>query len=555
MQASTFASINLVMGIGTVGIKFRVGQKILRHHVKNVLHVPNFNCNLLSLGHLDTVGVKFEGEKGKIMLKNTKGQVVGLGHKKRGMYLLDAVGEEADRAVANAVTEHNSWEEWHKRYGHLAYSGLETLKQKNMVEGLDIVEGKRPEGICEAVTDVWGPSRIESLAKSKYYISFTDHNTRRVTVLFLKKKDEAYDCVTGYLTRVERKYEYLPKASQNGIAERFNRTLLELARAMLFARGLPKFLWAEAVSHAAYLRNHAPTRALDGMTPEEAWTGQKPDVSHLREFGCPVWVRDEDQNLSKLSPRANEFIFVGFEDGSKAIRYYDAQKRRVKVSRNYVFGNDPDSDDVPVRVVQDRESTPAAPTPTPNPPSTGIRERPARAAKKSVDYKKSGNPQARLPGARHQTDVESVKERAKTEGESDVGEDEVENPPVTNFLDIAWMASDENIKNDVPRSVQEAKKSPEWPQWLAAMEEEHEQLKSRGTWELVEPMEGRKAIGCRWVFAKKYDERGKLSKYKARLVAQGFSQIPGIDYTDNYAPVARLDAERSIGGGDLYATT
>jgi hypothetical protein len=622
-----------VMGIGTVGIKFRVGQKILRHHVKNVLHVPNFNCNLLSLGHLDTVGVKFEGEKGKIMLKNTKGQVVGLGHKKRGMYLLDAVGEEADRAVANAVTEHNSWEEWHKRYGHLAYSGLETLKQKNMVEGLDIVEGKRPEGICEAcvkaklarrpfpkeskrktekpgeltVTDVWGPSRIESLAKSKYYISFTDHNTRRVTVLFLKKKDEAYDCVTGYLTRVERKYEYLPKAirfdngkeyinqrlenwlkekgietqptapyspSQNGIAERFNRTLLELARAMLFARGLPKFLWAEAVSHAAYLRNHAPTRALDGMTPEEAWTGQKPDVSHLREFGCPVWVRDEDQNLSKLSPRANEFIFVGFEDGSKAIRYYDAQKRRVKVSRNYVFGNDPDSDDVPVRVVlfegeredkgnqqnatevqentkkgeethQDRESTPAAPTPTPNPPSTGIRERPARAAKKSVDYKKSGNPQARLPGARHQTDVESVKERAKTEGESDVGEDEVENPPVTNFLDIAWMASDENIKNDVPRSVQEAKKSPEWPQWLAAMEEEHEQLKSRGTWELVEPMKGRKAIGCRWVFAKKYDERGKLSKYKARLVAQGFSQIPGIDYTDNYAPVARLDAVRT----------
>jgi hypothetical protein len=73
-------------------------------------------------------------------------------------------------------------------------------------------------------------------------------------------------------------------------------------------------------------------RALDGMTPEEAWTGRKPDVSHLREFGCPVWVRDEGGNLSKLLLRANEFIFIGFEDGPKAICYYDAQKRRIKVS-------------------------------------------------------------------------------------------------------------------------------------------------------------------------------------------------------------------------------
>ena len=69
--------------------------------------------------------------------------------------------------------------------------------------------------------------------------------------------------------------------SQNGVAERFNRTLLELARAMIIAKGLPIFLWDEAVSHANYLRNKAPTRALEGKTPEEAWTGKKPNVSHL----------------------------------------------------------------------------------------------------------------------------------------------------------------------------------------------------------------------------------------------------------------------------------
>lgn len=625
-----------VEGIGTIVLKFRVGSDIIRHHVKNVLHVPKFNSNLLSLGHLDAVGIKFEGSEGQVRLKSRDGKTIGTGKKKRNMYFLDAVGDVPEMAIANAAVDDTAtWEEWHRRYGHLAYSGLERLKKAGMVTGLDIDGDAKPNGICEACvkaklarrafpkeatektekpgeltfTDVWGPARIESIAKSKYYISFTDHHTRRVSVVFMRSKDEAYDRVTEYLTRVERKYEYLPKAirfdngkeyvnkkledwlkkkgieiqttsphspSQNGIAERFNRTLVELARAMLFAKRLPGFLWAEAVSHAAYLRNHAPTRALDGMTPEQAWTGRRPDVSHLREFGCPVWVRDEDNNLSKFAPRANEHVFVGFVDGPKAIRYYDARTRRIKSSRNYVFGNNPDVDDTPGLVVllegernvednqqnappaqeiqanqndthhdqQDVQTTPIIPAPTPNAPSTGVRKRIPRNAKQLVDYRKSGNPQARIPGAHYQAEVEAAQERERAEGESDSGEEEVDNPPAANFADIAWMATDDSISSDVPKTIRDARKSSEWPQWLAAMEEEYGQHMSRGTWELVEPTEGRKAIGCRWVYAKKYDENGNVTKYKARLVAQGFSQIPGIDYTDNYAPVARLDAVR-----------
>lgn len=62
---------------------------------------------------------------------------------------------------------------------------------------------------------------------------------------------------------------------------------------MLFEKDLPIFLLDEAVAHAAYLRNRAPTKALDGITPYEAWTGTKPSVVHLREFECDVWVLDE----------------------------------------------------------------------------------------------------------------------------------------------------------------------------------------------------------------------------------------------------------------------
>jgi len=69
-----------------------------------------------------------------------------------------------------------------------------------------------------------------------------------------------------------------------------------------------------------------------GMTPLEAWSGTKPDVSHLWEFGCDVWILDEDKNRSKLAPKSKKMIFTDFEDGPKAVRYYDAGTWKIKVS-------------------------------------------------------------------------------------------------------------------------------------------------------------------------------------------------------------------------------
>jgi hypothetical protein len=128
---------------------------------------------------------------------------------------------------------------------------------------------------------------------------------------------------------IETTAPYSP--SQNGVAERFNRTLLELAWAMLIEKNLPIFLWDKAVAHAAYLQNRAPTCALDGKTPYEAWTGQKPDVAHLREFRCDVWVLDESKNRSQLSPKSKKMKFTGFMDGSKSICYYDAATLSIEI--------------------------------------------------------------------------------------------------------------------------------------------------------------------------------------------------------------------------------
>lgn len=77
---------------------------------------------------------------------------------------------------------------------------------------------------------------------------------------------------------------YTPQ--HNGVVERKNRTIMNLARSMLHEKELPNFLWAEAVSTTVYTLNRSPTKALVNQTPLHAWTGTKPFVSHMKTFGC-----------------------------------------------------------------------------------------------------------------------------------------------------------------------------------------------------------------------------------------------------------------------------
>ena len=70
--------------------------------------------------------------------------------------------------------------------------------------------------------------------------------------------------------------------------------------------------------------------------------------------------------------------------------------------------------------------------------------------------------------------------------------------------------------------------------------------KKNGTWELTDLPKGGKAIGVKWVYKTKYNEHGEIDKHKARLVAKGYSQKHGVDYTEVYAPVARMDTVRMI---------
>jgi hypothetical protein len=107
-------------------------------------------------------------------------------------------------------------------------------------------------------------------------------------------------------------------------------------------------------------------------------------------------------------------------------------------------------------------------------------------------------------------------------------------------LEHALLATTLDTKALEPHSLMEAKRHPDWPLWEKAIDEELATLQHAGTWHLEEAPLGANIIGSKWVFKAKKDAAGNIVCYKVWLVAQGFSQIGGVDYNDTFTPVAKL---------------
>jgi transposase InsO family protein len=625
-----------VKGRGTVNLKFEFEGKSFTHQLRNTLYTPDAPNCLLSLSRFDDSGGRVDFNDGMCWLKNKEGKIIGKGYKHQRLYLLTARAILQEKERSNyAATKKLPWDEWHRRFGHISISALQQLDKQGLVSGLIIDQSSIPSHTCEAciqakqkhkpfpqeaenrseiagerfLSDVWGPAKVTSIGGWRYYISFIDDAKRYDSILFLVKKSDSTERIKGHVVKLKQKFGRAPKfmrvdngaelvngevkkfaeqegitiemtapysPSQNGIAERFNRTILELVRAMLIAKGLPPFLWDEAARHATYLRNRAPTRALSGMTPYEAWHGKKPDISHLREFGCDVWVLDESLNKSKLAPKSNKMVFVGFEDGSKAVRYWDKATRRVKVSRNVVFNENDEAlvGDVPGISAEgedeeDPASTPApkdaqasnADTQTSNAQAHAKDESDTRnlRTKARIDYKQLNNPSIRQPPTQRTSGftiripptippdiarpTEASKAKTLERNKANLAIDALRRN-IQEEGEYAFRASEE----DLPKDYEDAIRGDEGEKWKAAMDEEIEMLGKMGTWRLEDLPTDRKPVGCRWVYAKKRNEYGEVIKYKARLVAQGFSQKPGTDFSNDgtFAPVMRFETLRTL---------
>ena len=136
---------------------------------------------------------------------------------------------------------------------------------------------------------------------------------------------------------IEHQYSIPKTPEQNGVSERMNRTLVETVRSMLADSRLPQRFWAEALSTAAYMINRSPTKALDDKTPFEAWYGKKPNVNHLRVFGCSAYTHVPKDQRKKLDSKAKGCIFLGYATSRKGYRLYDQKTSSIVHSRDVVF--------------------------------------------------------------------------------------------------------------------------------------------------------------------------------------------------------------------------
>jgi hypothetical protein len=317
---------------------------------------------------------------------------------------------------------------------------------------------------------------------------------------------------------------------QNGVAEWKNYTILNMARSMLKGIFFPNQYWVEVVACSVYILNRAPTKSVKDMSPYEAWTGRKPDVSHFYVFGCIAYAHIPDQIKRKLDNKSEKCVFIGYSEQSKAYRLYNPVTKKFVVSRDVQFQEDKSWDEKMVgsffpsteikeQVAEEQSPSPITPiliTPTTH-DSTEERGQPTRGPCSSSD----SNPT-----------ISSLKMQ-KTRNLKEIYEH-------TRPLDLDALYAFVSYQ---PESFEDAVKEEAW---VKSMDEEIEVIEKNDTWDLVELPEGKNNIDVKWVYRSKFNEKGELQKHKAILVARGFVQQPGVDYGETYAPVASLDTVRAV---------
>ena len=118
---------------------------------------------------------------------------------------------------------------------------------------------------------------------------------------------------------IEHQFSSPRVPQQNGVVERKNRTLVEMARTMLDEHSTPRRFWAEAIFTACYISNRVFLRSVIGKTSFELRFGHKPKVSHFKIFGCKCFILKHG-NLDKFESRCSDGIFLGYPAHSRGYR-------------------------------------------------------------------------------------------------------------------------------------------------------------------------------------------------------------------------------------------
>lgn len=377
----------VMQALGKGEVKFQLQGEYGGNFVtlKEVLYVPALDGNLLSVGRIEERGFRviFSNGRGEVW-KNGEDRILSAVRTGR-LYIAEEVGPSSRLAI-----ESNDGDAllWHRRLGHLHQDAVHLLCGETSCTKAErcstCVQGKlrrssfpkssiasRAEAPLQLIHSDVGKVTPRSKGGSNYFVTFVDDYSRYVVVYPMKTKAEVLEKFDRYRRMVENQHgttvqvlrsdnggEYVGKEfqqylikhgirrqltvpgtpQQNGVAERINQTLLDMTRCVLIESGVPKTLWADAITTAAHIRNRCPSKAIASKIPEELWLGKKTRVDHLRVYGCRAWsVQQTRYRRTKLDPKATECVLVGYPEGVKGYKLWDRKTDKFFLSRNVVF--------------------------------------------------------------------------------------------------------------------------------------------------------------------------------------------------------------------------
>ena len=232
----------------------------------------------------------------------------------------------------------------------------------------------RASQILELVhSDVCGPFKTNSTGGARYFITFVDDFSRKLWIYFISQKSQVLEKFQHFVQlmrtstgktvqtlRTDNGGEYTSRAfndfcathgiarelippytpEHNGVAERRNRSILDITRCLLLDKALPGHLWGEAVKAAVDILNLRSTKQHPDKTPEELFSGKKPSITHLRIFGSSVFVHIPKASRTKLEPRSEKCILLSFDLGARAYRCYRPSTKKIFVSRDITIHED-----------------------------------------------------------------------------------------------------------------------------------------------------------------------------------------------------------------------
>src|ERR1044072_3169604 len=329
--------------------------------------------------------------------------------------------------------------------------------------------------------------------------------------------------------------------SMNGGAERRNRTLKDMVRSMICHSTLPESLWGEALKTAAYILNRVPTNAA-AKTPYELWIGRKPSLNHFHVWGCPAEARPYRPNEKKLDSRTVSSYFIGYSERSRGYKFYDPKLNTIfETGTTMLFEDIEFGGENKIRDFVLEEESVTIPEPIHTVAFDEASTEPLQDI--VVESSPTQNDLVIHEGQTQNTQEKVLQEpiplrRSTRERRNAVPDDYI----------IFLQEHEENngMTEADPINFRQAMQDSNSEKWIEAMKEEYKSMQDNKVWELVSLPEGVKPIGCKWIFKTKRDSNGNVERYKAHLVAKGYTKKEGIDFKETFSPVSSKDSFRTI---------